>query len=63
MDIEISFRGSGTVSIHTEEGETAEDINKLSDAKIVERIDFRDILNLIDEDDVEVDDIVGLKYG
>lgn len=55
----ISLRGSGSVTIHVNEGETQKDLDNLSDKEIVERIiDFKDILdNCIDENDIEVDDI------
>ena len=54
----VSFRWSGYLTIAAEDNETLDDINKLSDKEILERVrDFSELLDHIDDDDIEVDDI------
>lgn len=55
----ISVRGSGQVTIHVEPGETVDDLFKLTDSQLSERIiDWMDVVdNCIDEEDIEFDDI------
>ncbi len=56
----ISITGSGQLTIHVNDGETVDDLFKLSDAELVERIiDIKDIMNnCIDDDGIEFDDII-----
>ena len=61
-EILVDFRGSGYIQIFVEEGETIEDLGKLSNEELVGRIlEFSDLLDLIDDNNIEVDDITASK--
>lgn len=62
IDVLVDFRGSGYIRIWTEENETVEDIAKLSNEKIVDRImEFSDLVDLIDDHYIEIEDIIERK--
>ena len=57
-EILIDFSGSGYVQIFVEEGETINDLEKLSNEELIGRIlEFSDLIDLIDDNNIEVDDI------
>ena len=57
-EILVDFSGSGYVPIFVVEGETMKALEKLSNEELVGRIlEFSDLLNLIDDNNIEVDDI------
>ena len=55
----ISVRGTGYVTIYMDDHETIDDLLKMDDSDLSERIvDFMDIVNnCLDDDDIEFDDI------